>query len=98
MDSTRTAPGGHSTYDYVIVGAGVAAAAAAQAIREHDADGTLAILGREPDGPYYRPDLTKTLWLDGEARLDNGWLLDGGAAADLRTGTSVTAIDTAART
>ena len=102
MDSTGT--GAHSTYDYVIVGAGVAAASAAKAIREHDADGTLAILGREPDGPYYRPDLSKTLWLDGEAQLDNGWLLDGEAGtgsqdgADVRTGASVTAIDTSAKT
>ncbi len=95
MDSTGT--GGHSVFDYVIVGAGVAAAAAAKAIREHDADGTLAILGREPDGPYYRPDLSKTLWLEGEAQLDDGWLLDGQAGTELRTGASVTAIDTTAK-
>ncbi|SMY11192.1 NAD(P)/FAD-dependent oxidoreductase [Brevibacterium jeotgali] len=96
MDSTGT--GAHSAFDYVIVGAGVAAASAATAIRAHDADGTLAILGREPDGPYYRPDLSKTLWLDDTAQLDDGWLLDGEAGAELRTGASVTAIDTTAQT
>jgi choline dehydrogenase-like flavoprotein len=55
------------TYDYVIVGAGVAGASAARAIRRHDEEGTTLVLGREDDGPFYRPDLSKTLWLEDDA-------------------------------
>src|SRR5699024_3617921 len=39
-----------------------------------------------------------TLWVDEAAQLDSGWLLDEEAGAELRTGTSVTAIDTEAKT
>ena len=49
-------------YDYVIVGGGMAADAAARGIREADPDGSIAILGQEADPPYARPPLTKDLW------------------------------------
>lgn len=85
-------------YDYVIVGAGVAGASAARAIRRHDEEGTTLVIGREDDAPFYRPDLSKTLWLDEDAAQGgepaSGWLLDDEARADLVTGVSVTAIDT----
>lgn len=83
-------------YDYAIIGAGVAAASAAAAIREKDADGSIAIIGREPDGPVYRPALSKDLWVDGEASLEDNWLLDDGIGAVFLPSISVTAIDTAA--
>ena len=89
------------TYDYVIVGAGVAGASAARAIRRHDEEGTTLVLGREDDAPFYRPDLSKTLWLEDDAAPGgepaSGWLLDDEARAELRTGVSVTAIDTEAK-
>ncbi len=50
------------SYDYLIVGGGMAAHAAATAIRELDADGTIGLVGEEPQGPYARPPLTKGLW------------------------------------
>ena len=85
-------------YDYVIVGAGVAGASAARAIRRHDEEGTTLVIGREDDAPFYRPDLSKTLWLDEDASSGteptSGWLLDDEARADLVTGESVTTIDT----
>ena len=85
-------------YDYVIVGAGVAGASAARAIRRHDEEGTTLVIGREDDAPFYRPDLSKTLWLDEDAapgtEPTSGWLLDDEARADLVTGVSVTGIDT----
>jgi NADPH-dependent 2,4-dienoyl-CoA reductase/sulfur reductase-like enzyme len=88
-------------YDYVIVGAGVAGASAARAIRRHDEEGTTLVIGREDDAPFYRPDLSKTLWLDESASSGteptSGWLLDDEAQADLVTGVSVTAIDTEAK-
>ncbi len=51
-------------YDYVIVGGGMAADAAARGIREVDPSGSIAILGEEADQPYERPPLSKDLWRD----------------------------------
>ncbi len=51
-----------TNYDYLIVGGGMTAAAAAQGIREVDPVGTIAILSREAHRPYNRPPLTKKLW------------------------------------
>ena len=52
---------------YLIVGGGMTAAAAVRGIREHDADGSITLVGSEPDPPYKRPPLTKGLWA-GERR------------------------------
>ncbi|MGH8214283.1 MAG: NAD(P)/FAD-dependent oxidoreductase, partial [Rhodanobacteraceae bacterium] len=53
-------------FDYLIVGAGMAGEAAAQALREADADATIGMLGDESHPPYDRPPLTKKLWKDGK--------------------------------
>ncbi|WP_446666474.1 NAD(P)/FAD-dependent oxidoreductase [Flexivirga sp. B27] len=84
-------------YDYVIVGGGVAAAAAVDGIRELDESGSVLVLGAEPDGPVYRPDLSKTLWLDKDSSLDKIQLLDG-KQVELETSSPVTAIDSGAHT
>lgn len=78
-------------YDYVIVGGGVAAAAAVGGIREIDESGSILVLGAEPDGPVYRPDLSKKLWLDKDATLEGTTLLDD-EKAELQTSSPVTAI------
>jgi NADPH-dependent 2,4-dienoyl-CoA reductase/sulfur reductase-like enzyme len=49
---------------YVIVGGGLAAAAAIEGIREHDRDGSILLLTRENHAPYQRPMLTKDVWFD----------------------------------
>ncbi|RYD29305.1 MAG: FAD-dependent oxidoreductase, partial [Lysobacteraceae bacterium] len=46
-------------YDIVIVGAGHGGAQAAVALRQAKFDGTIAIVGDEPDLPYERPPLSK---------------------------------------
>jgi 3-phenylpropionate/trans-cinnamate dioxygenase ferredoxin reductase subunit len=51
-----------ATYDYVIVGGGMTADAAARGIRERDPGGTIAVFSAEPHPPYNRPPLTKGLW------------------------------------
>jgi 3-phenylpropionate/trans-cinnamate dioxygenase ferredoxin reductase subunit len=51
-----------ANFRYVIVGGGMAGAAAAKGIREADPTGPIAIIGREPDPPYRRPHLSKALW------------------------------------
>lgn len=49
-------------YDYLIIGGGMTADAAAGAIRERDPEGRIGLIGAEPDPPYERPPLTKGLW------------------------------------
>jgi 3-phenylpropionate/trans-cinnamate dioxygenase ferredoxin reductase component len=84
------------SYDYVIVGGGVAAASAVKGIRSGDSSGTIAVLGSEPDKPVYRPDLSKTLWLEEDKTLEGSSLagdLDADDSVDLVTDTTVTDID-----
>ena len=84
------------SYDYVIVGAGVAAASAVKGIRSQDEAGRIAVLGSEPDKPVYRPVLTKDLWLKDDETLEGSSLagdLDEDDAVDLVTDTTVTGID-----
>jgi 3-phenylpropionate/trans-cinnamate dioxygenase ferredoxin reductase component len=47
----------------LIVGAGLAAAAAIEGIRERDTDGSITMIGAENHLPYDRPPLSKKLWL-----------------------------------
>ncbi|HEX5960485.1 MAG TPA: FAD-dependent oxidoreductase [Rhodanobacteraceae bacterium] len=54
------------TFDYLIIGAGMAGEAAAQAIREADADASIGLLGDEAHPPYDRPPLSKKLWKGGK--------------------------------
>src|SRR5215470_9607805 len=49
-------------YDYVIVGGGMTANAAARGIRDVDARGSIGIIAAEPHPPYARPPLSKGLW------------------------------------
>ncbi len=49
-------------YPYIIVGGGMAAAAAVGGIRKNDQEGSIAIFSAEPDPPYTRPALSKGLW------------------------------------
>lgn len=84
------------SYDYVIVGAGVAAASAVKGIRSQDGSGRVAVIGSEPDKPVYRPVLTKDLWLKDDETLEGSSLagdLDDDDAVDLVTDTTVTEID-----
>ncbi|QDK35687.1 MULTISPECIES: NAD(P)/FAD-dependent oxidoreductase [Sphingomonadaceae] len=47
------------TYDVVIVGAGHGGAQAAIALRQRHFEGSIAVIGEEPDLPYERPPLSK---------------------------------------
>lgn len=49
-------------YRYLIVGGGMAGDAAVRGIREVDLDGSIGVVGAEPDPPYNRPPLSKGLW------------------------------------
>jgi 3-phenylpropionate/trans-cinnamate dioxygenase ferredoxin reductase subunit len=51
-------------YKYLIVGGGMTADSAISGIREIDPNGTIGLIGLEPEKPYDRPPLTKGLWKD----------------------------------
>ena len=50
-------------YRYVIVGGGLAAASAAEGIREVDPKGSVIVVGREARPPYHRPPVSKGILL-----------------------------------
>jgi 3-phenylpropionate/trans-cinnamate dioxygenase ferredoxin reductase subunit len=50
-------------FRYIIVGGGAAGASAIEGIRLHDRDGLIALISKENVVPYYRPALSKGLWL-----------------------------------
>jgi len=53
-------------YSYIIIGGGLAGAAAAEGIRQHDAAGSILLLSAEHEAPYDRPPLSKKLWTSGK--------------------------------
>jgi NADPH-dependent 2,4-dienoyl-CoA reductase/sulfur reductase-like enzyme len=76
---------------YLIVGGGMTADAAVKGIREHDADGSIALVGSEAHAPYKRPPLTKGLWSGGdEAKI---WKNTADAGAELILGRRIVALD-----
>jgi len=76
---------------YLIVGGGMAGDAAAKGIREHDAEGSITLVGDEPHPPYKRPPLTKNLWSGGdEATI---WRGTADAGVELRLGRRVVSLD-----
>jgi 3-phenylpropionate/trans-cinnamate dioxygenase ferredoxin reductase subunit len=87
--------------DFIIVGAGLAGAKAAETLRAEGFGGGIVLLGTETERPYERPPLSKGLLL-GTAGRDEPYVHDLAWYAehdvDLRTGTTVTAIDRGAHT
>src|SRR4051812_47579586 len=51
-------------YDFLIVGGGMAADAAAKALRESAPAASVGIIAEEAHAPYERPPLSKGLWKD----------------------------------
>jgi 3-phenylpropionate/trans-cinnamate dioxygenase ferredoxin reductase component len=56
---------------FVIVGAGLAGAKAAETLREEGFDGPVVLVGEEPEPPYERPPLSKDYLLGKAAREDS---------------------------
>jgi len=82
----------------VVVGAGLAGAKTVEALRDGGYDGTVTLIGTEPDRPYERPPLSKGYLLGTDER-DAAFVhaADWYAAhdVDLRTGTTVRSLDLA---
>lgn len=88
-----------TTYDYLIVGGGMAADSAAHGIRDRDESGSIGILGEEPTAPFPRPALSKKLWTDPDFTVENTALDTAGeTGATVHLGTRVVGLDPAART
>lgn len=64
-----------NTFDYVIVGGGLAGASAIHGIRERDTRGSILLVGEETHLPYDRPPLSKKLWF-GKARVEDIFIHD----------------------
>ncbi|MCT6776396.1 NAD(P)/FAD-dependent oxidoreductase [Streptomyces rubiginosohelvolus] len=89
----------HQTF--VIVGAGLAGAKAAETLRAEGFTGRVILIGDERDHPYERPPLSKG-YLDGKADRDSVFTHErpwyAGADIELHLGQPVTALDRYART
>ena len=85
-----------STRTFIIVGASLAGAKAAEELRTQGFDGRVVLVGSEPDRPYERPPLTKD-YLRGESEREKAYVHEQSFYAEheieLLTDTTVTAID-----
>jgi 3-phenylpropionate/trans-cinnamate dioxygenase ferredoxin reductase component len=79
-------------YDYLIIGGGMTADAAAKAIRASDASARIGIVGEEASPPYERPPLSKALWKGDKspASVDLG---TAASDAELHLGRHVSSLD-----
>jgi 3-phenylpropionate/trans-cinnamate dioxygenase ferredoxin reductase subunit len=87
-----------NTRTHLIVGAGLAGAKAAEALREEGFEGRIVLIGEEPELPYERPPLSKD-YLTGDSPREQARVHPEGFYSthdtDLRTGIEVERIDTA---
>ncbi|HSS31655.1 MAG TPA: FAD-dependent oxidoreductase [Solirubrobacterales bacterium] len=87
--------------DFLLIGGGMAAAHCAKELRDRGAEGSVLLVGREPEPPYERPPLTKE-YLRGEAERADAyvnppeWYEQNGV--ELASGRNVMSLDAEART
>jgi 3-phenylpropionate/trans-cinnamate dioxygenase ferredoxin reductase subunit len=86
--------------DYLLIGGGLAAGNCARWLREEGADGSIVLVGREPDLPYNRPPCSKGYLQGKESRADAlfrppEWY--GEQQVEVMTRTSVMKLDARAR-
>src|SRR4029453_18557928 len=84
-----------ATNTHVIVGASLAGASAAAALRKEGFDGRIVLIGEESERPYERPGLSKK-YLRGEAKKDlhvHAWDFYADNGIELITGRPVERID-----
>lgn len=89
-----------SRVDFLLIGGGMASANCAAELRKRGADGSMMLVGREPETPYERPPLSKE-YMRGEAKREDAyvnppdWYEEN--SVELRTSTNVMSVDTEAR-
>ena len=87
-----------SEQTFIIIGASLTGAKAAQELRTQGFDGRVLLIGSEPERPYERPPLTKD-YLRGESEREKTYVHEDGFyeahQIELETDTTVTTIDSA---
>jgi 3-phenylpropionate/trans-cinnamate dioxygenase ferredoxin reductase subunit len=87
--------------DFLLVGGGLAGASCASELRKQGAEGSILLVGREPEPPYERPPLSKE-YLRGEAPRSDAYVNDPTwyeqNDVELATGKNVMSIDAQAKT
>lgn len=87
--------------DFLLIGGGLASASCAAELRKRGAEGSVLLVGREPEPPYERPPVSKE-YLRGEAERADAyvnppsWYEENGV--ELLTGRNVMALDLENRT
>jgi len=87
--------------DFLLVGGGMASAHCAAELRRRGAEGSILLIGREPEPPYERPPISKE-YLRGDARREGAhvnpvtWYEENGV--ELLTARNVISLDAEART
>jgi len=96
----RSATVAEREVDFLLVGGGMACAHCAAELRRRGAEGSILLVGREPEPPYERPPLTKE-YLRGEATREDAyvnppsWYEENGV--ELLSGRSVMSFDPVSR-
>jgi NADPH-dependent 2,4-dienoyl-CoA reductase/sulfur reductase-like enzyme len=80
---------------YLIVGAGMTGDMAAKGIRDQDPDGSITMVGADPNPPYKRPLLTKGLW---QGAAEEKLWREPAAGVELVTGRRIVSLDPAGHT
>jgi 3-phenylpropionate/trans-cinnamate dioxygenase ferredoxin reductase subunit len=87
--------------DFLLVGGGMAGASCASELRKRGADGSILLVGREPEPPYERPPLSKE-YLRGDAERSEAYVNQPSwyeeNDVELQIGKNVMSIDAAAKT
>ncbi|MDX6623627.1 MAG: 3-phenylpropionate/trans-cinnamate dioxygenase ferredoxin reductase component [Solirubrobacterales bacterium] len=87
--------------DFLLIGGGLASASCAAELRKRGAEGSVLLVGREPEPPYERPPISKE-YLRGDAERADAhvnpvsWYEENGV--ELLTGKNVMGLDLEART
>ncbi|HEX5983321.1 MAG TPA: FAD-dependent oxidoreductase [Solirubrobacterales bacterium] len=87
--------------DFLLIGGGMASAHCATELRRRGAEGSILLVGREPEPPYERPPISKD-YLKGDAGREDAyiqspaWYEENGV--ELLTGRNVLGLDVEART
>jgi 3-phenylpropionate/trans-cinnamate dioxygenase ferredoxin reductase component len=82
--------------DFLLIGGGLATGKCVEELRKRGADGSIVVVGREPEPPYERPPLSKE-YLRGESRREDAyanpreWYEENGV--ELLTKTNVMSLD-----
>jgi 3-phenylpropionate/trans-cinnamate dioxygenase ferredoxin reductase subunit len=87
--------------DFLLVGGGLAGASCASELRKQGAEGSILLVGREPEPPYERPPLSKE-YLRGDAGRAEAYVNEPSwyeeNSVELATGKNVMSIDPEAKT